>query len=651
MIFSNPMMPSFLAAPQPNVMAVVQQQQGHQMQMMWPMTDANAQGPSFPIPMSQLSSSNLAPPATGMTNSMLPANLVAVSDPPSVSTKGSGAKIPAARKSKVKPSAKKNAQIADLSASISSNGMDSDDGKVQQSRERNREHARSTRIRKKAYIQKLKDMANGLRTVQTEEIRQRRSSMQKLLDIQKIRRAVVHTVLQYHANFESDASKWSVLLEDSFWLKQPVTPFRSFRRSEVDRVRISRSKDGDCVLRNQNDCLTLSLFSFHIVQSQDCRILRGTVAFLCDAASLAVMLERAGCYNKRWQRIKRSGFVDEDFVNKEISAGQAPESSLSSGSSSDSSSTSRTFKRGSKKSRKNQEATTETDGRGESKGIVSSSSDASKKETDGAKNNKKRGQETLSSTSKPTSSSSNVASGSRTPSTKRRRMSPPQVAGAISIQSITSATSQPYPIQALSSYNLNLVNQNQRTSAKYYMNEDDMIMIEDVMMCPYVFRTSHAVECGALAEVIVPGMLRVQFSPNNKLLNMELVFDAMGFMQQLDGANGGNITAQVVPGSLEMALMHSSHEARAITQATPPYSILHVNEMWTNLTKHSQVDVEGKALLPLLEGSDENEKQTGPFWAVLDDAAKGRPRFFTGVHYRKSGHPFVDFMCTYPLTK
>lgn len=109
--------------------------------------------------------------------------------------------------------------------------------KVQQSRERNREHARTTRMRKKAYVQKLRDMAYGLRAVQTEEIRQRRISMHELLKIQKVRRAVVQTVLQYHANNENDHSKWSVLLEDSFYLKQPVTPFRSFRRSEIDRVR------------------------------------------------------------------------------------------------------------------------------------------------------------------------------------------------------------------------------------------------------------------------------------------------------------------------------------------------------------------------------------------------------------------------------
>ena len=107
----------------------------------------------------------------------------------------------------------------------------------QLNRERNREHARSTRLRKKAYIQKLKDMASGLRAVQTEEIRQRRISMQKMMEVQRVRRSVVHTFLNYHSNYESDPAKWNILVEDNFTLKQPITPYRSFRRAEVDRVR------------------------------------------------------------------------------------------------------------------------------------------------------------------------------------------------------------------------------------------------------------------------------------------------------------------------------------------------------------------------------------------------------------------------------
>ena len=143
-----------------------------------------------------------------------------------------GRSVPAASKPKI-PKATKGAKSGSKGQS-----KDNDDinGKTEKNRERNREHARSTRLRKKAYIQKLKDMAHGLRAVQTKEIRERRLSMQNMMNVQKIRRAVVQTAFDYHTSNERDPAKWNVLLESSFWMKSPLTPFRSFRRSEIDRV-------------------------------------------------------------------------------------------------------------------------------------------------------------------------------------------------------------------------------------------------------------------------------------------------------------------------------------------------------------------------------------------------------------------------------
>lgn len=85
--------------------------------------------------------------------------------------------------------------------------------KAEQTRERNREHARSTRQRKKAYVQKLKDMADNLRAVQSEEMRERRRAVQQLAEVQKIRRAVVHKVLKYYAEYETDLTKWTDVVE------------------------------------------------------------------------------------------------------------------------------------------------------------------------------------------------------------------------------------------------------------------------------------------------------------------------------------------------------------------------------------------------------------------------------------------------------
>lgn len=109
--------------------------------------------------------------------------------------------------------------------------------RAKQNRDRNREHARSTRLRKKAYVQKLRELVEGLHTERTEEVRQRRVAIQHLSEMQNVRRGVIRSFLQFHCNNERDKRKWSTILEDEVWLKQPVTPYRCFRRSEIENVR------------------------------------------------------------------------------------------------------------------------------------------------------------------------------------------------------------------------------------------------------------------------------------------------------------------------------------------------------------------------------------------------------------------------------
>ena len=377
-----------------------------------------------------------------------------------------------------------------------------------------------------------------------------------------------------------------------------------------------------------------SVFSDTILATiQDCRIVRGVDAMICDAASVAVMVERIGCHNARWRRIKRSDFLetldDRDVLIQEIGIAQ-PESSLSSESSSDSSQCS-----GIKTTSKRKRSSQNVEG---SSFIpkVSSSSESGK--------TPEKNIQTSSDTKTNTSSSDEADK----ETLEKTTLPPPKVGRT------DQGTFHP-PI--LSRAYLNRVNA-ERISALYAVNQDDMIVLEDVLMCPFVFRTKNAVSCGALADCVIPGMLRANFSNNNKLLSMELVFDAMGFMQQLDGANGDESNAQVIPNSQETALSPCPKEARVITEAVPPYSIIHVNEAWTQMTKYSQIDAEGSPLETLLQGegmeSESNEnsvKRSGRISHSLADVQRGRPGCSTCVHYNQNGKPFVDFMCSYPLTK
>lgn len=189
--------------------------------------------------------------------------------------------------------------------------------------------------------------------------------------------------------------------------------------------------------------------------------------------------------------------------------------------------------------------------------------------------------------------------------------------------------------------------------ASYHINEDDMLLTDDILMCPFIFRSQDAVICGALAECIMPGMLRAHFSQRNKLYNVEMIYDAMGFMQQLERASGSEGGAQIIPNSLDMALQPSTCEARAITLAKPPFRIVSVNEPWTRTTKYSQMEVEGNSL-NILHGKrtdPEAGKRGGKPIHDLHQISKGICACSVNVYYDKHGKDFVAFVSSYPLTK
>ncbi len=142
------------------------------------------------------------------------------------------------------------ANNTDVHSAIDHVGKPTTEQKKQVSRDRNREHARCTRLRKKAYVTKLKEIVDGLHAERNEDARKRRVAVQRLAEVHELRRKVVHQFLDYHCKFEGDVNKWSLILEtgygdgndkEEFWLKQPVTPYRSFRRSEIQKVSCVRS--------------------------------------------------------------------------------------------------------------------------------------------------------------------------------------------------------------------------------------------------------------------------------------------------------------------------------------------------------------------------------------------------------------------------
>jgi hypothetical protein len=187
----------------------------------------------------------------------------------------------------------------------------------------------------------------------------------------------------------------------------------------------------------------------------------------------------------------------------------------------------------------------------------------------------------------------------------------------------------------------------------YHVNEDDMLLTENVLMCPFIFRTQDAVVCGALSECIVPGMLRAEFSERNKLKQLEMVFDAMGFMQQLERASGNEGRAHIIPNSLETSLQPNAEEATVITTALPPYPIVSVNELWTRITKYTQMEAEKKELTFLYGKRTDHHAFERPGKPKYDfsSIAKGQAACCTNAYYDKFGREFIAFVSSYPVSK
>lgn len=119
------------------------------------------------------------------------------------------------------------------------------DEKLQQSRNRNREHAKNTRLRKKAYVLKLKALVERISRQKEVEEAERRALGVRIYETHNIRKQVVHTYFNYRAANERNHSKWADILDETFLLVIPITPYRSFHKGDiVNNTRVVRGIHG-----------------------------------------------------------------------------------------------------------------------------------------------------------------------------------------------------------------------------------------------------------------------------------------------------------------------------------------------------------------------------------------------------------------------
>ena len=98
---------------------------------------------------------------------------------------------------------------------------------------KNREHAKNTRIRKKHYIEALKESLKLLFDERDKIDKDRRSSLSRLAEQANVRKQVLQTMFFYRASAETSLKRWGSILDDNFQLVLPITPYRSFPPAEV----------------------------------------------------------------------------------------------------------------------------------------------------------------------------------------------------------------------------------------------------------------------------------------------------------------------------------------------------------------------------------------------------------------------------------
>lgn len=100
------------------------------------------------------------------------------------------------------------------------------DERARQNRDRNREHARNTRLRKKAYVEELKRTLTELVAQRDAAELEKRHSSQRELEQREVRFRVMEEFLKLRGRNEASFARWAAILEESFDLTLPVTDYR-----------------------------------------------------------------------------------------------------------------------------------------------------------------------------------------------------------------------------------------------------------------------------------------------------------------------------------------------------------------------------------------------------------------------------------------
>lgn len=107
------------------------------------------------------------------------------------------------------------------------------DERARQNRDRNREHARNTRLRKKAYVEELKRTLTELVSQRDAADLEKRHAAQREMEQREVRFRVMEEFLKLRGRNEPNFARWIAILEDEFELTLPLTPYRKTVNDET----------------------------------------------------------------------------------------------------------------------------------------------------------------------------------------------------------------------------------------------------------------------------------------------------------------------------------------------------------------------------------------------------------------------------------
>lgn len=108
------------------------------------------------------------------------------------------------------------------------------DERAKQNRDRNREHARNTRLRKKAYVEELKKTLLEVVAQRDAAELAKKQEVQRDQEQREVRRRVIQEFLKLRGHNNGNFARWSAILDENFLFTLPATPFRNMAGSLVE---------------------------------------------------------------------------------------------------------------------------------------------------------------------------------------------------------------------------------------------------------------------------------------------------------------------------------------------------------------------------------------------------------------------------------